>query len=108
MAAETVGECAFITSQTIHWATPRPMPDVIMAQPEDFPGTAQAYFFQNLRLLMVVEPAPGAIDLDGSVDRMGTEALIGLGDIFVALLAYAGHSASLLSNTSPRRPVRLQ
>jgi hypothetical protein len=36
---------------------------------------------------MLVELTPGTIDLGGGVDGMGTQALIGFGDIFVALLA---------------------
>jgi hypothetical protein len=31
------------------------------------------------------------------VDRMGTETLIGFGDVLVALLAYAVHAGDLLS-----------
>jgi hypothetical protein len=63
------------------------MPSIIMTEPEDFPAPAQAEFFQNLRLLMLVKPTPRTIDLGGRVDRMSTEALIGFGDIFVTLLA---------------------
>jgi hypothetical protein len=87
LATKTVGEAALSTSEAIHRATPLPMPSVIMAEPEDFPAAAQAEFFQDLGLLMLIEPTPRTIDLGGRVDRMSTEALIGFGDVFVALLA---------------------
>jgi hypothetical protein len=79
-----------------------------MTEPKDFPDPLQAKLFQDLRLLMRDKLTPGAIDLDGRVDGMGAEALIGFADVFVALLTDAGHPGSLLSDTSPRRPVGLQ
>jgi hypothetical protein len=81
---------------------------MIMTEPEDFPAPFQAKFFHDLRLLMWVKLTPGAIDLDGRVNGMRAEALIGFTDVFVALLTDAGHPGSLLSDTSPRRPVGLQ
>ena len=73
------------------------MPRIIVTEPEDFPDPSQAKFFQNLRLLMRVKLTPGAIDLDGRVDGMRAEALIGFGDVFVTLLTDAVHPGSLLS-----------
>jgi hypothetical protein len=108
LAAETVSEDAFSSPQAIHWAASRSMPSIIMAEPEDFPGAVEAELLQNLRLLMRVELTPGTIDLGGRVDRMCAEALIGFGDVLVALLTDAVHPGSLLSETFPRRPVRLQ
>jgi hypothetical protein len=108
LAAETVGKGVLCSPQAIHWAASLSMPSIIMTEPEDFPGPVEAELFQNLRLLMRVELTPGAIDLEGRVDRMCAEALIGFGDVFVALLTDAVHPGSLLSDTSPRRPVRLQ
>jgi hypothetical protein len=79
-----------------------------MTYPKDFPGPAQTEFFQNLGLLMLVESTPGTFELGGSVNRMSAEALIGFGDVLMALLAYAVHPGSLLSDTSSRRSLRLQ
>jgi hypothetical protein len=71
-----------------------------MPQPADFPVSAKGELFQNVPLLMLVKLAPGTIDLGSGMNRMGTEALIGLGNVFLALLAYAVHLGSLLFDTS--------
>jgi hypothetical protein len=77
------------------------MPCIIVTEPEDFPDSLQAKFFQNLCLLMRVELTPGAIDLHGHVDSMRAQALISFADVLVTLLTDAVHPGSLLSGTSP-------
>ena len=70
LAGETIGEGALCTPQSIHWATSLSMTGICMTEPEDFPGPTQAKFFQNLCLFIRVELTPGAVDLDGGMDRM--------------------------------------
>src|SRR5262245_46471659 len=84
------------------------MSHIIVTEPENFPGSPQAELFHHLRLLIWIEPTPGAIDLNGRVDRMGTATLIGFTDIFETLLTDAGHPGPLLPNASPPVIVRIQ